>query len=74
MDIVNKEFNVPFYIFEEITQYLELTAQGHCKCMKWGNIKSLLKLTQLNDRLTDTQVKHIINTYCREPKRNDIID
>ena len=39
MDEVNKDFNVPFYIFEEITQYLELTTQGYCKSAKWNNIK-----------------------------------
>ena len=38
MNTINEEFNIPYYIFEEITEYLELTAKGHCKCMKWENI------------------------------------
>ena len=42
MNEVNEDFNIPYYIFEEITEYVELTAKGHCKCMKWENIKSLL--------------------------------
>lgn len=68
MKKINEDFNIPYYIFEEIVEYVELTAQGHCKCMKWDNIKSLLRLAQVNDRLTDTQVKHIIETYNREKK------
>lgn len=66
MEQINKDFSVPFYIFEEVIEYVELTAKGHCKCAKWNNIKSLLKLAQVNNRLTENQVNHIINTYCRE--------
>lgn len=42
MEQLNKEFNVPYYIFEEIIDYVELIAKDYCKCMKWENIKSLL--------------------------------
>ncbi len=63
---INKDFNVPYYIFEEIVEYIELTAQGHCKCMKWQNIKSLLGLAKVNNALTQEQVNFIIETYCRE--------
>lgn len=66
MEKINKDFNIPYYIFEEIVEYVELTAQGHCKCMKWENIKSLLRLAQVNHRLTEQQVKFIINEYNRE--------
>lgn len=66
MDGVNKDFNVPFYIFEEITQYLELTTQGYCKSAKWNNIKSLLKLAEVNNRLSSEQINFIIEKYCRE--------
>lgn len=70
MEKINEDFDIPYYIFEEIVEYVELTAQGHCKCMKWDNIKSLLKLAQVNNRLTDRQVKYIIETYNREKKSN----
>lgn len=63
---IKKDFNVPIYIVDELINYIELTAKGHCKCMKWENIKALLRLAQVNDRLSEQQVKHIINTYCRE--------
>lgn len=66
MEKINEDFNIPYYIFEEIVEYVELTAQGHCKCMKWNNIKSLLNLAKVNNRLSEQQVKYIINNYCRE--------
>lgn len=50
---INKEFYVPYYIFEEIVDYVELTAKGYSKCMKWENIRSLLRLAVVNDRLTE---------------------
>lgn len=66
MKKINEDFDIPYYIFEEIVEYVELTAQGYCKCMKWDNIKSLLELAQENKRLTKIQVKHIIDTFSRE--------
>ena len=66
MEQINKDFTVPFYIVDELIFYIEETAKGHCKISKWNNIKSLLRLAQVNDRLTEQQVEHIINAYCRE--------
>lgn len=66
MEEINKDFNVPYYIFEEIVEYIELTAQGHCKTMKWENIKSLLRLAQVNKRLTKEQVDFITKEFSRE--------
>lgn len=66
MEKTNEDFNIPIYIVDEIVDYIELSAQGHCKCMKWENIKALLRLAQVNNRLSEQQVKHIIANYCRE--------
>ena len=66
MEKINEDFNIQYYIFEEIVQYIEQTAQGRCRCMKWENIKSLLRLVQKNERLSEQQVKYIIDTYYRE--------
>ena len=66
MKQANQDFNIPFYIFEEVISYVELTAKGNCKTAKWNNIKSLLKLAQVNNRLSEQQVQYIIKTYCRE--------
>ena len=66
MEKINRDFNVPYYIFEEIVEYVELSEQGHCKCMKWENIKALLRLAKINNRLSNEQVEFIISKYNRE--------
>lgn len=66
MERINKDFNVPYYIFEEIVEYIELTNKGYCKCMKWENIKALLGLAKVNNRLTNEQVDFIIEKFNRE--------
>ena len=66
MEKINEDFNIPFYIFQEIVEYIEETAKGHCKSMKWKNIKLLLGLAKINNRLSSEQVDYIIKTYCRE--------
>ena len=66
MNTINEEFNIPYYIFEEITEYIELTAKGHCKCMKWENIKCLLNLAVINQRLTRKQADYLKEKFCRE--------
>lgn len=60
------EFNMPYYIFEKIVQYVEETAQGRCRASKWKNIKALLGLAKVNNRLTQKQVNIIIKEFCRE--------
>ena len=69
MNTINEEFNIPYYIFEEITEYIELTAKGHCKCMKWENIKSLLNLAVVNKRLSRQQAEFLEKEFCREIKK-----
>ncbi len=66
MEQLNKEFNVPYYIFEEIIEYVELTAKGYSKCMKWKNIRALLRLAVVNDRLTEEQASFLEKEFCRE--------
>ena len=66
MEQINKEFNIPYYIFEEITDYIELTAKGYSKCMKWENIKSLLNLAVVNNRITKEQARFLEKEFNRE--------
>lgn len=66
MTKISKNFSVPMYIVDELIFYIEETAKGHCKSMKWENIKALLRLAQVNKRLSSEQVVFIIETYCRE--------
>lgn len=66
MEELNKEFNVPYYIFEEIVEYVELTAKGYSKYMKWENIKALLNLAVVNKRLSIEQANYLKEKFCRE--------
>lgn len=66
MNTINEEFNIPYYIFEEITEYIELTAKGRCKCMKWENIKALLNLAVINNSLSKQQANFLKEKFCRE--------
>lgn len=68
MQEINKDFNIPIYLLEEIVDYVEQSTQGRCRCMKWENIKLLLRLARVNNRLSEQQVQYIIDTYCREQK------
>lgn len=66
MEQVDQEFNVPYYIFEEIIKYVELTEKVYCKCMKWENIKTLLQLAVINNRLTKEQAEFLEKEFYRE--------
>lgn len=66
MEKINADFDIPHYIFDEIVEYIEQTAHGRCRCMKWENIKALLGLAVANHRLTEQQAEFLIETYCRE--------
>ena len=68
---INPDFNIPYYIFEEIVEYIEETNRGKCKCMKWANIRGLLACAVANNNLTLEQAKHLEKTYCREGKEEE---
>lgn len=65
-NIVNPDFNIPYYIFEALIDYIELSAKGNCKTSKWHNIEALLGLAVVNKRLTREQANCLRNTYYRE--------
>lgn len=46
--------------------YVELTAKGYSKCIKWENIKSLLKLAVINNKLTKEQAQFLEKEFNRE--------
>ena len=66
--LINPEFDIPYYIFDEIVEYIEKTAQGRCKTMKWENIKSLLKCAVINERLTERQAEYIEESILERKK------
>ena len=66
MKQINEEFAIPYYIFEEFVEYVELTAKGYSKSMKWNNIKALLRLAVVNNRITEEQAYFLENKFNRE--------
>lgn len=65
-EFINKNFAIPYYVFEEITDYIEQTAKGNNKSMKWENIISLLNMAVINKNITPEQSVIIKQIYCRE--------
>lgn len=62
-----EEVNLKEYeTFEDIIEYVEFTAKGYCKCMKWENIKALLRLAVVNNRLTKEQAEFLEKEFCIE--------
>lgn len=61
-----ENIKIPNYIEEEIEEYIKLTERGKFKCMKWENIKSLLRLAVISKRITNEEAVIIENTYSRE--------
>ena len=68
MEMINKEFYIPYYIFEEIVNYIELTSKGLNKSSKWENINTLINLAVLNNHITKSQADFLVNSYNREKK------
>ncbi len=66
MEQTNKDFSVPYYIVEGFVDYVELTAKGYSKCMKWENIKALLRLAVVNNRLTNEQAQFLEWKFYKE--------
>ena len=62
------DFEIPDYIKEEIKEYQEEVKSGRDRCMKWENIKALLRMAEFNNRLTEEQIKKIIDKYSLEGK------
>lgn len=68
MKTINPNFDIPHYIFEEIVEYIEQTAKGNCRCMKWSNIRRLIRLAVVNNNLSEGQADFLIKKYNRENK------
>ncbi|MGN1327910.1 MAG: hypothetical protein ACI4VQ_07555 [Clostridia bacterium] len=63
MEQETENIQIPQYIKEEIEEYIELTEYGKNKCMKWDNIRALLRLAVINKRITNEQAKIIEERY-----------
>lgn len=66
MSKINNNFNIPYYIFEEIVEYIDLKSDGIEKSSKWNNILMLLNTAVVNKKLSYEQAEYIKKTFCRE--------
>lgn len=68
MIVQELDFVIPDYVLAEIKEYIEETQQGRCRCMKWQNIRALLRLAMVNGRITYEQVLVVEKAFYRENK------
>lgn len=61
-----EEKGIPYYIFQEVVEYVEQTALGRCRMSKWSNIEALMGLAICNNRMTKEQANRIRADFCRE--------
>jgi len=59
MDKINKDFDIPFYIFEEFARYYAKDKSP----IVWDNLKSLLWLAKDNNRLSQRQVEYLLENF-----------
>lgn len=59
-------FNIPYYILDEITEYIEFNSKGKLKVLNIDNIKALLNLAVINKRITKEQAQEIEKEICKE--------
>ena len=64
MSKINPEFNIPYYVFEEIVDYIECT--NNSIYSNWENVRAMLRLAVVNNRLTEEQCNFLMNRYNRE--------
>lgn len=62
----NEDFNVPYYIVEELVSYIETQAQGKCRSSQYDNLVALIGLAKVNNRLTPEQARFLIEEFNRE--------
>ena len=66
MEQKNEDFSIPYYIFDELISYAELTTKGKNRSSQWNNIIALVGLAKVNDRLTQEQATFLLEEYNRE--------
>jgi len=59
MENLNVEFNVPYYILEEIVNYIESGKSLRI----WNNVELLINLARMNGKITEEQAKYLKEKY-----------
>ena len=65
MSKINSNFDVPYYIFEELIEYTNLKCRGIEKASKLENIYMLLNTAVFNNKLSKEQADYIKQTFCK---------
>lgn len=64
MSKINSNFDVPYYIFEELIEYTIFKCKGIEKASKLENIYLLLNTAVINNKLSSEQAEYIKKTFC----------
>lgn len=62
----NEDFNIPFYLVQELVSYVEERAKGKNRISQWDNLCSLIALAEVNERITQEQATFLIEEFNRE--------
>ena len=60
------EVYIPFYIVNDIVEYIEYKGGISSKTKRWSNISTLINGAVLNNRLKKEEATKIKETFCRE--------
>lgn len=61
-----EEFNIPYYVFEAIVNYVEHSARGTYSRESWNDVVMLINMAQMNDRFSESQANKLKERFCRE--------
>ena len=65
MKKINEDFDIPYYIFEELIDFIEDKVKGNLKIAKRNNIQGLLNLAVLNKRISKEQADFLEQKYIK---------
>ena len=63
MSKINSNFDIPYYIFEELIEYTNFKCNGIVKASKLENIYMLLNTAVFNNKLSSEQAEYIKRTF-----------
>lgn len=64
MSKTNTDFDIPYYIFEAIINYVSFNTTKSERNSKLENIQLLLNLAVSNNKLSKEQAQYIKKTFC----------
>ena len=64
MSKINSDFDIPYYIFEELIEYISFKCNGIEKASKLESIYIFLNTAVINKKLSSDQAEYIKKTFC----------